>query len=59
MTSHVIAFTLPIFMHIVIIALAEPFAVLQVNNESIVKHEHILVLKRDLQATFYFLLEIC
>ena len=57
-TSHVIAFTCPIFMQIMVIALAEPWAVLQVNNEAVVHNTQVLVLKRDAQATFYFLLEI-
>ena len=56
--SHVIAFTCPIFMQVMVIAFAEPWMVLQVNNEAVVHNTPVLVLKRDAQATFYFLLEI-
>ena len=41
-----------------VIALAEPWTVLQVNNEAVVHNTQVLVFKRDAQATFYFLLEI-
>ena len=58
MASHVIAFTCPIAMQIMVIAFAEPWVVLQVNNEAVVHKTPVLVLKRDAQATFYFLLEI-
>ena len=56
MISHVIAFTLPIFMHILVLAFADPYSVLQVNNKTVTHDEHVLIIKRDVQATFIFLL---
>ena len=57
MASHVAAFSTPIILLIGIIFAADPWVVLQVNNEKIITSK-VLVLKRDLQATFYFMLEI-
>ena len=56
--NHIIAFTLPIVIHVLVIAFADPYKVLQVNNEALVGNERVLIIKRDTQATFYFLLEI-
>ena len=57
MASHVAAFTAPIILLIGIIFAADPWVVLQVNNEKIITGK-VLVYKRDIQATFYFMLEI-
>ena len=57
-TNHVIAFTLPIIIHILVVSFADPYKVLQVNNEAVTGNERVLIIKRDTQATFYFLLEI-
>ena len=57
MASHVAAFSTPIILLIGIIFAADPWVVLQVNNEKIITGK-VLVYKRDIQATFYFMLEI-
>ena len=57
MASHVAAFSFPIILLIGILIAADPWVVLQVNNEKIIKGK-VLVYKRDIQATFYFILEI-
>ena len=57
MASHVAAFSTPIILLIGIIFAADPWVVLQVNNEKIITGK-VLALKRDIQATFYFMLEI-
>ena len=45
-------------IHVLVIAFADPYKVLQVNNEALIGNERVLIIKRDTQATFYFLLEI-
>ena len=59
MASHVAAFSFPIVLLIGIVVAADPWVVLQVNNETLFeRNRSVLALKRDIQATFYFLLEI-
>ena len=59
MASHVAAFSFPIVLLIGIVVAADPWVVLQVNNETLFAHNgSVLALKRDIQASFYFLLEI-
>ena len=59
MVSHVAAFSFPIVLLIGIVVAADPWVVLQVNNETLFeRNRSVLALKRDIQATFYFLLEI-
>ena len=59
MASHVAAFSFPIVLLIGIVVAADPWVVLQVNNETLFAHNRsVLALKRDIQASFYFLLEI-
>ena len=58
MASHVAAFSFPIVLLIGIVVAADPWVVLQVNNETLFYNRSVLALKRDIQASFYFLLEI-
>ena len=48
MASHIIAFSFPIVLLIGIVIAADPWVVLQVNNEEFFKDEYILALKRDI-----------
>ena len=48
MASHIIAFSFPIILLIGIVIAADPWVVLQVNNEEFFKDEYILALKRDI-----------
>ena len=57
MASHVGAFSFPILLLIGILIAADPWVVLQVNNDKLIK-SRVLALRRDIQATFYFLLEV-